>query len=271
MAESEHDKQHLSKFFSRREASFHLNDVVYVAAQREAVSRKTCVSPPKFHYAKNSDESLSGRFSQQRLRESSRVSSPWRRGYFSGLTQVFPHHRLLTAASEVHWQVEAGFPAIFTLQDSQCVLPFQFQCQLRRSVTVTVSNLFILAVYFLCTSDSYIFLSCSILHLLRLSYIISHKLNYALPGSMFSFSRSIYVIYLSMVGLCHSFNCQNHVSLLLMACKPLSIKLQNQGSTAAVHNLRMPKESGTSGEISFTPRRWDPGWFSKPLLRESAA
>jgi len=34
MAESEHDKQHLSKFFSRREASFHLNDVVYVAAQR---------------------------------------------------------------------------------------------------------------------------------------------------------------------------------------------------------------------------------------------
>ena len=145
-------------------------------------------------------------------------------------------------------QVETGFPAIFTLQNSQCVLPFQFQCQLRRSVTV--SNLFILAVYFLCTSDSYIFLSCSILHLLRLSYIISHKLNYALPGSMFSFSRSIYVIYLSMVGLC-----QNHVPLLLMACKTLSIKLQNQGSTAAVHNLRMPKESGTSGEISFTPRR----------------
>ena len=60
------------------------------------MSRKTCVSPPKFHYAKNSDEPLSGRFSQQRLRESSRVSSPWRRGYFSGLTQVFPHHRVLT-------------------------------------------------------------------------------------------------------------------------------------------------------------------------------
>ena len=60
------------------------------------MSRKACVSPPKFHYAKNSDEPLSGRFSQQRLRESSRVSSPWRRGYFSGLTQVFPHRRLLT-------------------------------------------------------------------------------------------------------------------------------------------------------------------------------
>ena len=53
------------------------------------------MSPPKFHYAKNSDEPLSGRFSQQRLRESSRVSSPWRRGYFSGLTQVFPHRRVL--------------------------------------------------------------------------------------------------------------------------------------------------------------------------------
>ena len=122
--------------------------------------------------------------------------------------------------------METGFPAIFTLQNSQCVLPFQFQCQLRRSVTA--SNRFILAVYFLCTSDSYIFLSCSILHLLHLSCIISHKLNYALPGSMFSFSRSIYVIYLSMVGWCHSFNCQNHVSLLLMACKPLSIKLEHQ-------------------------------------------
>ena len=149
--------------------------------------------------------------------------------------------------------MEAGFPAIFTLQDSQCVLPFQFQCQLRRSVTA--SNLFILAVYFLCTSDSYIFLSCSILHLLRLSCIISHKLNYALPGSMFSFSRSIYVIYLSMVGLCHSFNCQNHVSLLLMACKPLSKKLEHQDPQLPFHTLRMPKESGTSGEISFTPRR----------------
>ena len=53
------------------------------------------MSPPKFHYAKNSDEPLSGRFSQQRLRESSRVSSPWRRGYFSGLTQAFPHLREL--------------------------------------------------------------------------------------------------------------------------------------------------------------------------------
>ena len=53
------------------------------------------MSPPKFHYAKNSDEPLSGRFSQQRLRESSRVSSPWRRGYFSGLTQAFPHRREL--------------------------------------------------------------------------------------------------------------------------------------------------------------------------------
>ena len=38
---------------------------------------------------------LSGQFSQQRLRESSRVSSPWRRGYFSGLTQAFPHRREL--------------------------------------------------------------------------------------------------------------------------------------------------------------------------------
>ena len=131
--------------------------------------------------------------------------------------------------------------------------PFQFQCWLRRSVTA--SNLFILVAYFLCTSDSYIFLSCSILHLLRLSYIISHKLNYALPGSMFSFSRSIYVIYLSMVGWCHSFNCQNHVSLLLMACKTLSIKLENQAPQLPSNTLRMPKESGTSGEISFTPRR----------------
>ena len=160
--------------------------------------------------------------------------------------------------------MEAGFPAIFTLQDSQCVLPLSipmlaeklvccFVLSWRRSITA--SNLLILAVYFLCTSDSYIFLSCSILHLLRLSCIISHKLNYALPGSMFSFSRSIYVIYLSMVGLCHSFNCQNHVSLLLMACKPLSIKLQNQDPQLPFHTLRMPKESGTSGEISFTPRR----------------
>ena len=160
--------------------------------------------------------------------------------------------------------METGFPAIFTLQDSQCVLPFSipmlaeklvccFVLSWRRSITA--SNLLILAVYFLCTSDSYIFLSCSILHLLRLSYIISHKLNYALPGSMFSFSRSIYVIYLSMVGLCHSFNCQNHVSLLLMACKPLSIKLQNQAPQLPFHILRMPKENGASGEISFTPRR----------------
>ena len=140
-----------------------------------------------------------------------------------------------------------------------------FRIKLERSITA--SNLLILAVYFLCTSDSYIFLSCSILHLLRLSYIISHKLNHALPGSMYSFLGSgAYVIYLSMVGLC-----QNHVPLLLMACKTLSIKLQNQGSTAAVHNLRMPKESGTSGEISSTPRRGDPGTFSKPLLRECAA
>ena len=123
----------------------------------------------------------------------------------------------------------------------------------RRSITA--SNLLILAVYFLCTSDSYIFLSCSILHLLRLSYIISHKLNYALPGSMFSFSRSIYVIYLSMVGLCHSFNCQNHVSLLLMACKPLSKKMEHQDTQLPFTTLRMPKESGTSGGISFTPRR----------------
>ena len=128
-----------------------------------------------------------------------------------------------------------------------------FRIKLERSITA--SNLLILAVYFLCTSDSYIFLSCSILHLLRLSCIISHKLNYALPGSMFSFSRSIYVIYLSMVGLCHSFNCQNHVSLRLMACKPLSKKLEHQAPQLPFHTLRMPKESGTSGEISFTPRR----------------
>ena len=156
-------------------------------------------------------------------------------------------------------QVETGFPAIFTLQDSQCVLPLSipmlaeklvccFVLSWRRSITA--SNLLILAVYFLCTSDSYIFLSCSILHLLRLSYIISHKLNYALPGSMFSFSRSIYVIYLSMVGLC-----QYHVPLLLMACKTLSIKLENQDPQLPFTAFRMPKESGTSGEISFTPRR----------------
>ena len=62
---------------------------------RQAVCRKACVNPPKFRYAGNSDEPLSGRFSQQRLRESSRVSSPWRRGYFSGLTQAFPHRREL--------------------------------------------------------------------------------------------------------------------------------------------------------------------------------
>ena len=163
------------------------------------------------------------------------------------------------AASEGYRQVEAGFPAIFTLQNSQCVFPLSIPMPAEKLVccfvlswrrSITASNLLILAVYFLCTSDSYIFLSCSILHLLRLSYIISHKLNYALPGSMFSFSRSIYVIYLSMVGLC-----QNHVPLLLMACKTLSITLQNQGSAAAAHNLRMPKESGTSEEISFTPRR----------------
>ena len=128
-----------------------------------------------------------------------------------------------------------------------------FRIKLERSITA--SNLLILAVYFLCTSDSYIFLFSSILHLLRLNYIISHKLNYALPGSMFSFSRSIYVIYLSMVGLCHSFNCQNHVSLLLMACKPLSIKLENQDPQLPFTAFRMPKESGTSGEISSTPRR----------------
>ena len=161
-------------------------------------------------------------------------------------------------------QVETGFPAIFTLQNSQCVLPLSipmlaeklvccFVLSWRRSITA--SNLLILAVYFLCTSDSYIFLSCSILHLLRLSCIISHKLNYALPGSMFSFSRSIYVIYLSMVGLCHSFNCQNHVSLRLMVCKTLSIKLEHQDTQLPFTMFRMPKESGTSGEISFTPRR----------------
>ena len=37
--------------------------------------------------------------------------------------------------------------------------------------------------------------------------------------------------------------------------KPLSIKLQNQAPQLPFHTLRMPKESGTSGEISFTPRR----------------
>ena len=155
-------------------------------------------------------------------------------------------------------QVETGFPAIFTLQNSQCVLPLSipmlaeklvccFVLSWRRSITA--SNLLILAVYFLCTSDSYIFLSCSILHLLRLSYIISHKLNHALPGSMYSFSGSAYVIYLSMVGLCHSFNCQIHVSLLLMVCKPLSKKLEHQDPQLPFHTLRMPKESGTSSEI----------------------
>ena len=185
------------------------------------------MSPPKFHYAKNSDEPLSGRFSQQRLRESSRVSSPWRRGYFSGLTQVFPHRRVLAGRHLKcidKWKLASRLSLHYKIASAH--YHFQFQCQLRRPVTA--SDLFILAVYFLCTSDSYIFLSCSILHLLRLSCIISHKLNHALPGSMFSFSRSIYVIYLSMVGLCHSFNCQNHVSLLLMVCKTLSIKLENQ-------------------------------------------
>ena len=168
------------------------------------------------------------------------------------------------AASEGYRQVEAGFPAIFTLQNSQCVLPLSipmlaeklvccFVLSWRRSITA--SNLLILAVYFLCTSDSYIFLSCFILHLLRLSYIISHKLNHALPGSMYSFSGSAYVIYLSMVGLCHSFNCQSHVSLLLMVCKTSSIKLENQDPQLPFTMFRMPKESGTSGEISFTPRR----------------
>ena len=169
------------------------------------------------------------------------------------------------AASEGYRQVEAGFPAIFTLQNSQCVLPLSipmlaeklvccFVLSWRRSITA--SNLLILAVYFLCTSDSYIFLSCSILHLLRLSYIISHKLNHALPGSMYSFLGSgAYVIYLSMVGLYHSFNCQSHVSLLLMACKPLSIKLEHQDPQLPFTTFRMPKESGTSGEISSTPRR----------------
>ena len=212
------------------------------------------MSPPKFHYAKNSDEPLSGRFSQQRLRESSSVSSPWRRGYFSGLTQVFPHRRVLAGRylkGTNKWKLASRLSLHYKI--SSAYYPFQFQCYLRR--TVTASNLFIRAVYFLCTSDSHIFLSCSILHLLRLSCIISHKLNYALSGNVFSFSRSIYVIYLAMVGLCHSFNCQNHVSLLLMACKPLSIKLQNQDPQLPFHTLRMPKESGTSGEISFTPRR----------------
>ena len=158
------------------------------------MSRKTCVSPPKFHYAKNSDEPLSGRFSQQRLRESSRVSSPWRRGYFSRFTQVFPHRRGLAGRHLKcidKWKLASRLSLHYKI--ASAYYPFQFQCQLRRPVTV--SNLFILAVYFLCTSDSYIFLSCPILHLLRLSCIISHKLNYALPGSMFSFSRSIYVIY----------------------------------------------------------------------------
>ena len=207
------------------------------------------MSPPKFHYAKNSDEPLSGRFSQQRLRESSRVSSPWRRGYFSGLTQVFPHRRRLVGRHLKFidkWKLASRLSLHYKIASAYS--PFQFQCWLRRSVTA--SNLFILVAYFLCTSDSYIFLSCSILHLLRLSYIISHKLNYALPGSMFSFSRSIYVIYLSMVGLC-----QNHVPLLLMACKTLSIKLENQDPQLPFTAFRMPKESGTSGEISFTPRR----------------
>ena len=68
---------------------------MYGTAIWQAVCRKACVNPPKFRYAGNSDEPLSGRFSQQRLRESSRVSSPWRRGYFSGLTQAFPHRREL--------------------------------------------------------------------------------------------------------------------------------------------------------------------------------
>ena len=212
------------------------------------------MSPPKFHYAKNSDEPLSGRFSQQRLRESSRVSSPWRRGYFSGLTQVFPHRRVLDGRHLKFidkWKLASRLSLHYKI--ASAYYPFQFQCQLRRSVTV--SNRFILAVYFLCTSDSYIFLSCSILHLLHLNYIISHKSNYALSGSMFSFSRSIYVIYLSMVGWCHSLNCQNHVSLPLMACKPLPIKLEHQDTQLPFTTFRMPKESGTSGEISFTPRR----------------
>ena len=208
------------------------------------------MSPPKFHYAKNSDEPLSGRFSQQRLRESSRVSSPWRRGYFSGLTQVFPHRRVLAGRYLKcidKWKLASRLSLHYKI--ASAYYPFQFQCQLRRPVTV--SNL----LFWQYISDSYIFLSCSILHLLLLSCIISHKLNHALPGSMYSFSGSAYVIYLSMVGLCHSFNCQNHVSLLLMVCKTLSIKLENQDLQLPFTMFRMPKESGTSGEISFTPRR----------------
>ena len=121
--------------------------------------------------------------------------------------------------------METGFPAIFTLQDSQCVLPLSipmlaeklvccFVLSWRRSITA--SNLLILAVYFLCTSDSYIFLSCFILHLLRLSYIISHKLNHALPGSMYSFSRNIYVIYLSMVGWWRTYINVNYETIVIL-------------------------------------------------------
>ena len=104
---------------------------------------KACVSPPKFHYAKNSDEPLSGRFSQQRLRESSRVSSPWRRGYFSGLTQAFPHRRVLTAASEVHWQVETGFPAIFTfkIEVKNPNMHFQFDTLLSTTIYLWLISL----------------------------------------------------------------------------------------------------------------------------------
>ena len=121
--------------------------------------------------------------------------------------------------------METGFPAIFTLQDSQCVLPFSIPMLAAKLVCcfvlsgrrpVTASNRFILAVYFLCTSDSYIFLSCSILHLLRLSYIISHKLNHALPGSMYSFSRNIYVIYLSMVGWWRTYINVNYETIVIL-------------------------------------------------------
>ena len=116
------------KCFSRREASFHLNNIGYAAALIKAVSRKACVSPPKFQYAKNSDVPLSGQFSQQRLRELSRVTSPWRRGYFSGLTQAFPPTAYRQGGC-IHYiiQVEAGFPASQNINQnaSQWRLPIQ--------------------------------------------------------------------------------------------------------------------------------------------------
>ena len=45
MAESEHDKQHQSKFFSRREASFRLDDIEHAAALTTGCEQKDLCEP----------------------------------------------------------------------------------------------------------------------------------------------------------------------------------------------------------------------------------